>query len=80
MTQVYSDPAREKDPHALPNVEVFEVTEETLQDFHHWSEEQGTIVPGFYWWPCFPGCLPDGSPIGPFDTEQQAIDDAQDLT
>jgi len=33
---------------------------------------------GFYWWPCFPGCLPDGDPIGPFQTEQDAIKDATD--
>ncbi len=34
--------------------------------------------PGWYWWPCFPGCLPDGDPVGPFPTEQAAIEDAQD--
>jgi hypothetical protein len=32
---------------------------------------------GWYWWACFPGCLPDGEPSGPFATEQEAIDDAQ---
>lgn len=32
---------------------------------------------GWYWWPVFPGCLPDGEMCGPFETEQQAIDDAQ---
>jgi len=26
MTQVYSDPSRASDPHALPDVEVFELT------------------------------------------------------
>jgi len=35
------------------------------------------IEPGWYWWACFPGCLPDGEPSGPFKTEQDAIDDAQ---
>jgi hypothetical protein len=33
---------------------------------------------GWYWWPCFPGCMPDGEPNGPFETEQEAIDDAQE--
>jgi len=33
---------------------------------------------GFYWWPCFPGCLPESEPYGPFDTEQDAIKDATD--
>lgn len=32
--------------------------------------------PGFYWWPCHPGCLPDGEPVGPFDTEAEAMADA----
>ncbi len=26
---------------------------------------------------CFPGCLPDGDPNGPFDSEALAIADAQ---
>ncbi len=33
--------------------------------------------PGFYWWPCFPGCMPESDPHGPFPTEQDAIEDAQ---
>ena len=33
---------------------------------------------GWYWWSCFPGCLPNGDPSGPYATEQAAIDDAQD--
>ena len=32
---------------------------------------------GWYWWSCFPGCLPDGDPIGPFSTEEEAIADAR---
>jgi hypothetical protein len=33
--------------------------------------------PGWYWWACFPGCMPDGEPSGPFATEAEAIADAQ---
>lgn len=36
------------------------------------------LIPGWYWQACFPGCLPDSEPWGPFGTEQQAIDDAQE--
>jgi hypothetical protein len=36
-----------------------------------------TLEPGFYWQACFPGCLADGAPMGPFDTESAAIEDAQ---
>lgn len=39
-------------------------------------EEQG-IKGGWFWWACFPGCLPDSDPIGPFDSAQAAIDDAR---
>lgn len=34
------------------------------------------VKPGFYWWACFPGCLPDSDAFGPFATEQDAINDA----
>lgn len=33
---------------------------------------------GWYWWPCSPGCLPDGDdePSGPFPTAEGAYLDA----
>ena len=34
------------------------------------------VEPGWYWWPCFPGCLPDGDAVGPFQTERDAVIDA----
>ena len=34
---------------------------------------------GWYWWACFPGCMPDSDPIGPFQTEAEALEDAQDI-
>lgn len=33
---------------------------------------------GWYWQACWPGCLPDGDPMGPFPTEQAAIDNANE--
>ena len=43
------------------------------------QDDDGEPLPeGFYWWACFPGCMPDGDPMGPFETEQEAIDDAQE--
>ena len=35
--------------------------------------------PGWYWWACWPGCMPDGDAVGPFETEQAAIDDVMNL-
>lgn len=31
---------------------------------------------GWYWASGFPGCLRDSEPIGPFETETEAIEDA----
>ena len=40
------------------------------------------ITGGWYYWYCFPGCMPDSDPIGPFATEAEALaaaqEDAQD--
>jgi hypothetical protein len=36
----------------------------------------GDIEPGWYWNACFPGCMPDGEAIGPFETEALAMADA----
>lgn len=41
----------------------------------------GEVVPGgtegWYWWPCFEGCLPDGEPTGPFYSSSAAYNDAR---
>ena len=76
MTQAYSDPTRETDPHALPDIEVFYNDADSTDCAH---DEYGPLETGWYWWGCFPGCLPDGDPLGPFDTESEAIADAQDI-
>jgi hypothetical protein len=81
MAQHYSDPRRASDPHALPDIEVF----------HHDCTESDEPCPyqleaiaefecerGWYWWSCCPGCLPDGDPTGPFETEAEALADARD--
>ena len=75
MTQAYSDPSRADDPHALPDVEVFyaDAGDLYLDD----GQEEAEISPaGWYWWSCFPGCMPDGDAMGPFDTEAEALADA----
>jgi hypothetical protein len=67
--QIYTDPTRASDPHALPDAEVFHV------DGPNYEALQ--LEAGWYWWACFPGCLPDGEPCGPFATKDEAIADAQ---
>ena len=102
--QAYSDPSRETDPHALPDIEVFQLTDEEAAEL----ADEDTIIEarknvrgpifssrdrsrlidaiieetgpqgGWYWQACFPGCLPDGEPMGPFKTRDEALADAQD--
>ena len=36
------------------------------------------VAPGWYWWACSPGCLPDGDPCGPFATSREAHEDADE--
>ena len=43
------------------------------------GDEYAPAGKGYYWQACFPGCLPDGEPIGPFETEQAAIKDATEF-
>lgn len=40
------------------------------------EEDRTTFHPGYYWWACFPGCMPDGDPSGPFRSEEAAVEDA----
>ncbi len=35
--------------------------------------------PGWYWWTCQPGCLPDGPACGPFASEAEAKACAEDM-
>ena len=71
--QGYSNPDRESDSYALPDIEVFYVF-----DNDDMTDENGdSFQPGFYWWTCFPGCLPDSVPVGPFSSEEEAIADTR---
>jgi hypothetical protein len=91
--QAYSNPKREDDVHALPDVEVFylhagprkaydrayvmDYCDHDGGDGSHGPQCEDCPESGWYWWSCFPGCLPDGDPNGPFDTEDKARIDAQ---
>jgi hypothetical protein len=79
MAQVYSNPKRANDPHALPNIETFYVG--TQDDTPQCPQDEDAATHrdhiGWYWQARFPGCLPDGEPEGPFATEAEAIADAQ---
>jgi hypothetical protein len=40
-------------------------------------EEEG-ITGGWFYWYCFPGCLPEGFPIGPYKDHKAAIKACQE--
>lgn len=84
MAQHYFDVTRAGDPHALPDLETF----------YGWVPHEDGECPntgdscsaascraellGWYWQACMPGCLPDGEPCGPFETEVAALEDARE--
>jgi hypothetical protein len=72
MSQEYSNPERESDEHALPDLEVFYRTD-TACKADGWDTDGGW----FYWF-CFPGCLPDSDAVGPFATKAEALADARE--
>ena len=80
--RIYSDPSQADDAYTLPDVEVFRVTEMeaiyNLQNACH-ANEYTIFAAGWYWWTCLPGCMPDSSPFGPYETEAAAIEAAQDI-
>jgi hypothetical protein len=55
-------------------VEVFQHP----QDYQLEPYEDGTPrEPGWYYWYLEPGCLPDTEPLGPFDSEEEALANAE---
>lgn len=75
MSQHYSDAEREDDPYTLPDVEIFYHDSADNEPSTVWEleDEPGEYLPkGYYYWYCFPGCLPDSEPNGPFETEEDA--------
>jgi hypothetical protein len=83
--QTYSDPKRASSPTSLPDVEVFFVRRPNGLDGLAYigemivddSQTEEPLTEGWYYWYCLPGCLPDSEPMGPFDTRDEAIADAQ---
>lgn len=64
---IYTTEERRQSPTLLPDAEVFYVP----------ASPKGELEPGWYWQSCYPGCLPDSEPVGPFPTQCAAITDAQ---
>lgn len=77
--------ARVYDSHAGYHQFHAEETQEpygSFEVFFHDNQNPGYLSTGqdggWYWWSCFPGCMPDGEPNGPFAYSQQAHEDADE--
>jgi len=104
MAQAYSNPKREPDPWALPDIEVWEdhisevycrcgVCEVPRSHADALGPSEPFRCPscerpadsikhtkrtGWFYWYCFPGCLPDSDCFGPYDSEEAALDAARE--
>lgn len=99
--RAYSDPIREDDAYALPDIEVWSDRVsivhcrcgdyETAYDHAHVEDAvycpscereaesvEDTNREAWFYWFCFPGCMPDGDLMGPFETEEDALADARE--
>ena len=60
------------------SLEIFysDVKDQTAETCFWNREDNEPVGSGWFYWHCFPGCLPEGDPMGPFDTEDLAQKDA----
>lgn len=73
---IYSDPTRAADAFSIPDIEIFYTDRITAYCDRLELEINGqTTGPGWYWWYCQPGCLPDGEAAGPFETYDAVLRD-----
>ncbi len=59
-------------------VEIFYRTLEENTEYSFLDCDNDPMPAGYYYWFCFPGCLPESEPIGPYDSEEEAYDAALD--
>ncbi len=45
---------------------------------HPFDSEDQEMPAGWYWQTCFPGCIPDSEPSGPFASSHLALQDADE--
>lgn len=77
--QFYLNESRASDPYSLPDAEVFYRTDTALAA-DDWRDSDGDVMKaGWYVWVCFPGCLPESDPCGPFASQEEAVKYARDL-
>ncbi len=91
----YLDTARESDTYSLPDMETFYMSQQDFlrSGYDTWMNERlkeeivdvgntmqaAADLSGWYYWFCFPGCLPDSEASGPYKTEEEALVWARNL-
>lgn len=75
MSTYYLNPEDESDPYCLPTLEVFYAADGEMPDHEDGEPREA----GWYAWICLPGCLPDSDPFGPYDSEEEAVEDMRDM-
>ena len=60
--------------------EVLYADRDTVREWNEHNDDPDVrYLCGWYWWACFPGCLPDSdSPNGPYNTSRQAYRNARE--
>lgn len=74
---IHGDPELATKLSARPNVEVFYFNGEGRSNPLMVDGLGAVYEAGWYWWPRYEGEDPYSDPEGPFETEQEAIEDAQ---
>jgi hypothetical protein len=82
--RAYSDRTRESDPWSLSDLEVFKLSAEDFRTadhdtwMHEFNDGDASRCAGWYYWYCFPGCLPDSDAFGPYASEDAALEAARE--
>lgn len=87
MTLHYLDPNDAEDPFRVPYLEIFYMDQEEINklvqedgEASPFADDEGTPLPaGWYYWIAMPGCLPEGDPYGPYESENEALQEARSV-
>lgn len=58
--------------HSFRDGDTGQASQGMFEVFWCGHDPASTMEMGWYWWACFPGCLPGGEPDGPYRTSTDA--------
>jgi hypothetical protein len=64
--------------HSEESQEPYGSLEIFWRDYQAATDDSEEFAAGWYWWACFPGCMPEGDPMGPFASSRAALQDADE--